>query len=370
MLLIIVISALVIALFFFTRSMAARNRAMNVKIASTWYRMGQQQLEAGNTAEAIESFRNATTNDHDNAQYTLSLATALAAADHLEEARQSLLRLRAAAPENGEINLNLARLSAREGEMSEAVRYYHNALFGIWPPDQMASQRTKVRTELVGFLLAAGDTSQALSELLILSSDIPDTEQAHNQVGRLFLEANDSQHALEQFTSALQLNGKNADALAGAGEATFDLADYTKARRYLEAAVANGSDSPNVMDLLETTKLISSEDPLAARIGTQERIRRLQADLDFASQELQSCISTKQDDQNSLTMLEALWTEIDQDMQTQFQPRALRRDPEGFTTGVNLIQRILLATEQVCGESSSLHKALLRIARRHGVSEQ
>src|SRR5438034_4177222 len=147
--LLVVLSALVIPLFIFTRSMAARNRAMNVDIAGTWYRSGQQQLKAGDTKGAIESFRNATTNDHDNGEYTLALATALAAADHIEEARQALLRLRAPAPENGEINLNLARLSAKEGKMDEAVRYYHNALFGTWPPNRMAIQRTKVRTELV-----------------------------------------------------------------------------------------------------------------------------------------------------------------------------------------------------------------------------
>jgi hypothetical protein len=49
------------------------------------------------------------TNDHDNANYTLALAAALAAEDHIEEARQVLLRLRASAPESGEIKLNLAR---------------------------------------------------------------------------------------------------------------------------------------------------------------------------------------------------------------------------------------------------------------------
>src|SRR5262249_48764946 len=146
---------------------------------------------------------------------------------------------------NGEINLNLARLSAKEGKMPDAVRYYHNALFGTWQPDQMASQPAKVRTELVEFLLGRGYTSQALSELLILSADIPDTEEAHNEVGHLLLAAGDSQHALDHFSRVLRLNGKNADALSGAGHANFNLAEYSKARRLLEAAVTNGNDSPN-----------------------------------------------------------------------------------------------------------------------------
>ena len=227
------------------------------------------------------------------------LATALAAADHIEEARQAMLRLRASAPESGEINLNLARLSAKEGQTSEAVRYFHNALFGVWPQDQTVGQHSKVRTELVRYLLAHCDASQALSELLILSSDIPDTVQAHNDLGRLFLTAADSQHALVQFTLALRVDAKNVDALSGAGSATFNLGDYIKARSYWEAAAANGSKSPEVTALLETTKLVSSIDPLAPGIGAQERIRRLIDDLNFASEGLQVLHREEQDDQSS-----------------------------------------------------------------------
>lgn len=220
------------------------------------------------------------------------------------------------------------------------------------------------------FLLGSGDTSQAVSELLILSSDIPDTEEAHNDVAQLFLEAGDSQHALEQFIRTLRLNSRNVDALSGAGQATFDLADYNRARRYLEAAVAGGSNSSQIADLLETTKLVLSRDPLATGIRIDERIRRLSADLDFASENVQSCISKKQDDQASLTVLDPLSTELEHDLQTQLRSQELRRDPEGFTTGLSLTRRIELTTEQICGQSSSLHKALLRIAQKHGVGEQ
>ena len=142
-----------------------------------------------------------------------------------------------------------------------------------------------------------------------------------------------------QFTLALRLDAKNVDALSGAGSATFNLGDYIKARSYLEAAAANGSKSAEVTALLETTKLVSSRDPLAPGIGAQERIRRLIGDLNFASEGLQSCIAKKQDDQSSLAVLEPLRTEIDQDMEVQFRPQALRRDADGFRTGLNLIQQ-------------------------------
>jgi tetratricopeptide (TPR) repeat protein len=213
--LLILLVLAVVPLFLFTRSMAARNRAMNVAIANKWYEQGQERLRSGHIQEAIDCFRNATTNDHDNAEYTLALADALASADHVEEARQALLRLRTAAPESGEINLNLARLDAKEGRTTEAVLYYHNALYGIWPPDQLAGQRARVRVELVQYLLAAQDTSRAVSELLILSSDIRDNVPSHNNVGQMFLEAGDSQQAVEQFAQALRINSKDPDALNG-----------------------------------------------------------------------------------------------------------------------------------------------------------
>jgi len=368
--LVILLSAITIPLFVFTRSMAAHNRARSIEIANIWYQRGQHLLRAGNTQQAIDSFRNATTNDHDNSNYTLALSTALAAEGHIEEARQALLRLRASAPENGEINLNLARLAAKEGEMPEAVRYYHNALFGFWPADQMAAQRTKVRTELIRFLLAAGNKSQALSELLILSSDTPDNGPSRDNVGQLFLEAGDSQHALDQFTGSVRLNAKDPDALSGAGHASFNLGDYSKARRYFEAAIDNGFRSADVQRLLETAKFVLSRDPLAPRLGTEERVRRLTEDLKVVLDELQSCVINKQGDENSLLVLRPLIAELADGLETQFQPKALRGDAEGFRTGLNLIQRAESATSQICGDSSALHNALLLIGRKYGVTEQ
>jgi tetratricopeptide (TPR) repeat protein len=359
-----------ITLFLFTRSMAAHNRARNLAVGDRWYQRGQQQLRAGNTQQAIDSFRNATTGDHDNPQYTLALAAALAKEDHLEESRQALLRLRASAPESGEINLNLARLDAREGKMPEAVHYYHNALYGVWPPDQIDSQRAKVRTELVRFLLAAGDNSRALSELLLLSSDTPDNGPAHDNVGELFLEAGDARHALEQFTSALRLNAEDPAALAGAGQASFNLGDYGAAQKYLETVIAVGSRSSDALTLLETAKLVFMRDPLAPRLGTNERIRRLYADLTFALDELQSCIMSKQNEETSRVVLQPLLNELIGRLGDQLQAKALREDPEGFRSGLNLIARAEAATSQICGDTSPLHNALLLIGKKDGVTEQ
>ncbi len=368
--LLIVLCAVAVLLFVFTRSMAARNRALNVDVAVTWYRLGQDQLKAGNTEGAIDSFRRAATSDHDNPDYALALARALAAANHAEEARQSLLRLRVSAPENSEINLSLARLVAIEGMTAEAVRYYRNALYGVWPADQIAERRTKVRTELVGLLLSIGDMSQALSELLILSSDVPDTEQAHLDLGRLFLDAGDSQHALDQFSRALRLNPKSGMALAGVGHSSFNLGDYAKARRFLEAAMENGNGFEATAGLLEIAKLVISKDPLAPRLVTTERIRRLIENLNIAFGELQSCLGKGPVDRSSLAILEPLIAEAETGLKADFTPSKLRADADGFRTGLNLIYRMEAATNDVCRESSSFQRAMLLIARKYGIAEQ
>jgi tetratricopeptide (TPR) repeat protein len=349
--------------------MAARSRAASVETAKRWYRTGQDRLKAGDTEKAIEAFRSAVTNDHDDTEYALALANALAQAGHSEEAREALLRLRASAPENGESNLSLARLSAKDGASSDAIRYYHNALFGIWPSEEAVTRRRSVRTELVRFLLDRGDSSQALSELLVLSTDIPDDGGAHDEVGRLFLEAGDAQHALEQFGSAVKLNPKDGDGLQGAGEAAFKLADYKRALRYLEGAAASGKSS-GASTLLPTTTLVLSRDPLAAGVDKEERIRRMVGDLDFTARDLQSCIAQKEGDQSALMLLAPFSAEIEQNRQGPLRLPVLRRDPETFTAGLNLIYRIESAVRQTCASSLPERAALLLIARRHGITEQ
>jgi hypothetical protein len=138
----------------------------------------------------------------------------------------------------------------------------------------------------------------------------------------------------------------------------------------LQSAVINGSKSENTLTLLELTRLILSHDPLAAKLGTEERIRRMLENLNFASEELQSCIDKKQGDEVVSARLAPLKTEVEQGMQGPFRPKELRADPEGFRTGLNLIQRIETATGQICGASSNMDKALLFIGRKHGTIEQ
>jgi hypothetical protein len=185
----------------------------------------------------------------------------------------------------------------------------------------------------------------------------------------MFLKAGDPRRALAQFALTLQLHERNDAALKGAGQAAFVLGNYDAAFRYLESAIAIGGDSGDITDLLEVTKLVLSQDPLASRLAMAERIRRLETDLSFVSEELTTCLAQTHDEPHSQAMLQALRDELDRGMKSGYPQRNLRRDADGFQTALNLVQRIESATERLCGNSSRFHRALLLIARKHGVAQ-
>jgi len=339
---------------------------MDARVAAAWFREGEGQVRARDIGGAIDSFRKATSRDRDNRAYVLALANALAAAGHNEEARQALLRLRESSPENAEINLYLARLAAKRGDVAEAVRYYHNALFGLWTGSQVDQERRKVRVELIRFLLDHQQQSEALAEMLTLGAEIPEGDAgAQTETGQLFLEAGDAQHALKRFTRAIALNRNNPAALAGAGNAAFQLGEYVESTRYLEAALAQGLNSESARQLLPVTKIILANDPLAPHLAREERNRRVLIDFDQSLRRLQGCLDQQSGKKDSTSSgLEPLKADA-LAMQSKLQPRNLRRDPELLRAGVELIYKIEDATSVTCGDPTGLDRALLLIGRKH-----
>jgi predicted Zn-dependent protease len=365
-LLLVLLSAIAVAVFLFTRAMAGKEREVDARVAAVWFTEGEKQARAGDVEKAIDSFRKATSRDRDNRVYGLALANALAAAGHNEEARQALLRLRESSPENAEINLYLARLASKRGDVAEAVRYYHNALYGLWTGTQMDQERRKVRVELIHFLLDHHERSGALSEVLILGAEIPVGDDAsQTETGDLFLETGDAQHALEHFVRALAVNHSSTAALAGAGNAEFQLGDYATARRYLESALAQGLSSESVVQLLAVTKMILSNDPLAPHLTREERNKRVLVDFNQSLRRLQSCLDRRAAKTDSASPGLASLQADALTMQSKLQLINLRRDPELLRAGMELISKIEEAARASCGEPAGLDRALLLIGRKH-----
>lgn len=360
-----VIAIAAVPTYMLTRRVADLNRERNAHIAAYWYRQGQRELTEGRPEAAIASLREAVTNDRNNRAFAFALAEALAATNRDDEARLALMRLRESAPESPQINLQLARLSARGHDLPEALRYYHHALYGLWTGEKIDEQRQQVRLELIHLLLVDKERSRALAELLVLSADAPRTAESHVQLGQLFMEVGDPANALQHFALAVQLDARNTTALSGAGEAAFQLGDYKTAEQYLGRAVDQDKGAKRAAQLLQIARLIQSSDPLAAHLSRQEQVERLNAAIEQSMRRLQQCLDSSHHDaaQDPLrSRAEAMLPRVT--------PENLREDPELLAAGADVVFRIEETTSQTCGEPTALDEALLLVGRKHGASER
>ena len=282
----VLLAIVAIAAFVLTRAVAASNRGMSFRDAAEWYRRGESANATGDLDAAVDAFRRATVKNRNNKPYELALAGALMRKHDDDGARSVLLALRETAPEDPDVNLELARLAAGSHDVTGALRFYHNALYAPWPSEQ-ADARRQVRFELVTFLLTHEQSARAISELLAVSTDLPDDVGLRLQTARLFAQAGDAAHALDQFQQALRLAPGNPQALGGAGLSAFAVGNYGLARTYLHQVV----DGPvDVVTTREVADAVLSNDPLANRLGATERRRRLAANFTYAQSRLAMCL--------------------------------------------------------------------------------
>jgi thioredoxin-like negative regulator of GroEL len=184
---------------------------------------GQHALHAGRAAEAMEDFRTALLYDRENASDALGLAEALLGLGKIEEARNSLQRLREHEPENGQVNLALARIAVQQNDSDAAEQYYHSAIYATWP-ESLASVRQQARLELVGYLLSQQKRPQAQAELMSLAANAGDNTALRLQVADLLMLARDPGHALALYRQVLRQNRHNDAAHLGVERAQTALA--------------------------------------------------------------------------------------------------------------------------------------------------
>jgi tetratricopeptide (TPR) repeat protein len=361
----IVLALVAVIVFFFTRAFAAGNDRIKRSDAAAWYDVGRRALADGRPDAALSALRRAATRDPAHRGYQLALASALASSHQDDAARDVLVGLREAAPEDAEINTQLARLDARRGDLDDARRYYQSALNALWRPDQGDARRT-LRVELIRLLLAHDEKSRALAELILLTANLPDQAQWQVDAGRMFLEAGDPKRALDRFARAVALEPANAAALEGAGQSAFAVADYPHARRYLGAAPA---DAPGIADLRALTDLVLADDPLAARLSVEERTRRLLVNVQQARQRVAACLATLPPGSAQRGGLETAAHDAD-----VFAPsmdiRSVRESRDAIETGVELAGRMEQQSAQACGPATPRDRSLLLIARLHASEER
>jgi tetratricopeptide (TPR) repeat protein len=354
---ILALIVLAAAAFVLTDRLEASNRALARRDAVEWYQRGSSRLQTGDLAGAIDAFRRATIRSRSDRTYAIALADALARSGRSNEARLALLAMREAAPDDAAVNLQLARLAAAQDDVTEAVRFYQSALY---TPSTLGSAdlRRQTRGELIRFLLAHAQPARAGAELIALSTDLPDTAAAHLEIGRLFAQAGEKRRALDQFVAALQLEPRNADALAAAGLAAFSLDDYPLAARYLRPVAGS---RPEVKDTYELVRLVLSRDPLAARIRSAERERRLNDALTAVGVRLGQCLAEATD------TARAPLAQVAADVQAFAAGAAAQRGLTADTVedGVDLIVQAEQQIVQHCPPATLLDTAWITIGRLH-----
>jgi tetratricopeptide (TPR) repeat protein len=349
--------------FFVTGAIAVNNREQTFRNAEAWYERGQQLMTAGRVDDAIASLRRASVRNRSERKYALALARALSQKGDTEAARAALLALREAAPEDAEINLELARLASQRQDVTEALRFYHNTLYAPWPAES-ERQRREVRFELIDFLLRHDQPGRALSELLAAAADLPDEAAVHVRVGQLFARAGDAAHALDHYERAVHLAPADRTALAGAGTSAFKLGDFQRARRYLHRAPDDVDDVARTREIVD---FVLSSDPLARGVGSAERRRRLAGSLEYLDQRLRRCVASGAP-ADELPPTQALEQEI-ASLRVQLRP-STPLEQDVIEGGVDLFDRIEQYVSKTCPPPTARDQAVMVIAHGHATASR
>ncbi len=319
-------------------------------------------LSARKYDSAVTEFRSALLYSRDNYTYQLNLAEALIGLKRTGEAAAYLTNLWERQPEDGLVNLELARIAAEKRQTEQALRYYHNAIYAAWPSDQEGKRRD-ARLELIEFLLNTGAKAQAQSELIALQENLGDNPLQQGQVGDLFLRVQDYEHALAAYRQSVELGRDNRATLAGAGFAAFQLGRYPLAQRYLEEAVAGTPSDTRSADQLKMTEMVLKMDPFRRQLSVAQRAKIVISAFATAGERLRACraaqsIALPTESQSSLA---GSWAK----MKPQLTEGELRRNPDLVEAAMDLVFDIERETNSSCGTPAGTDMALLLIAKLH-----
>jgi tetratricopeptide (TPR) repeat protein len=370
-----VLTGLTIVLFLAVGGLSRLYHAQQASLAERWAGRGVGDLNAGRYKVAITDFRTALLYDRDNGAYQLSLAQALLGlgrTDSTDSAYAYLINLWAREPENGVVNLELARIAVGRNETDRALRFYHNAIYATWPGNQEIERR-RARLELIDYLLRNNARTQAESELIALEANAGADAAQQTQLGGLFLRVGDNARALAAFDSSLKLERKNPEAEAGAGRAELALGQYVDARRYLEEAVAAAPADTSSVNLLKITESAIEMDPFRPQISERERDQIVMSAFATAADRLKTCpasaapaaVPGKKPAAGSpgtaWQQLAGQWAALNPQVTT----KALSDNPGLVNTAMNLTFEIEHTADAQCGPGTDADQALLLVAGRH-----
>jgi tetratricopeptide (TPR) repeat protein len=355
------LSALAILAFVGVSGLSRIYHAQQADLGNRWFTRGEADLKAHHYELAVNEFRTALLYSRDNFTYQLDLAEALIGLKKTNEAYAYLVNLWEREPENGLVNLELARIAVQRADTEKALRYYHNAIYAIWPGDQDVESRN-ARLELIEYLLSINAKTQAQAELIALAENLKEDPAMHARVGDLFLQAQDYEHALAEYRESLKFDRHNATDLAGAGRAAFELGRYDIAQRYLESAIAANPNDAQSGELLKTTELVLRMDPFRRQIPVDQRHRIVILAFNAGGERLKACPAV---DSPANTAAQPGLAEKWENLKPQITEAGLRRNPDLVEQVMSLVFDIERQASSVCGPPSGIDLALLLISKLH-----
>lgn len=346
-------------LFAATTLLSRRFEEFRVGLAHRWFTRGEVAMQQNQPAQASSDFGNALFYNHENREYTFRLAQSLSAAHYDAQALPYFSTLWESEPGNGAVNLELARLQARNDGTDKALRYFHSAIYGEWQSDQQENRRL-ARLELIGFLMDRGLKQNAEAELIGLEAELPEDHSMDSQVAGLFLQTGDYGRALNLYRSSLEKEplAKN---FAGAGLAAFKLGDYADAKTFLARAFAEGNTSDEVRERLDDADEIEKIDPYLAHITTQEKSQRIFQLFNHVGDRLKNCKAAGAD---RLALAQAKYEDWKQ-LQKRVSVRNLHESPDLDDEVMSFAFNAAKLTSSVCGAGAEEDSALLTIAQSH-----
>jgi Flp pilus assembly protein TadD len=379
-----------------------------VSLAARWLQRGDQALRDNKPQAAIDALSSALAYAPNDRGTAIKLAEALASAGRIQEATVYFNALLESQQGNGLINLQLARLAARQGNEGQAIEDFQKAIYGNWEGDGYVRRR-EVRFELINYLIAHHLLDQARSELLVASGNAPaDDISVQLEIARSMEQAQDPSDAFHLYRTILHHHPSLREALDGAGRTAFRLGRYLEAKHYLARALELPATEA---DKVESAALRQSRDQLseASRIlalypspglKPTERDARILTARKLAMARLTTCVNAKaaapatpsaapapKVSSNPLQSLASRFSRqpskpagnqasappaVDplqglverwQKLPPKVSSAELAKDPELAETQIQLIYDTELVTQQVCGAPTGDDALLLKIAQ-------
>jgi Flp pilus assembly protein TadD len=266
-----------------------------VVLANRWLERGEQALRDGKPQVAIDALSSALAFDPSQRSTAINLAQALASAGRTQEATVYFNALLESEQGNGLINLQLARLAARQGNQSDAIQDYQKAIYGNWEGDGYVRRR-EVRFELINYLISHQLLGQARNELLVAQGNAPEDDiSVQLDIARAMEQAQDPSDALHLYKAILHHHATLREALEGAGRTALQLGYYLQAKRYLARSFeGSGVDQEPAAALEQNRDRLSEATRLlllypSSRLSPRGRSGRILNDQKLALARLAQC---------------------------------------------------------------------------------